>query len=1292
MITNGNNGASLHSNNSSNATNSLLSSSPLSLSSSSSSSSASLIANAMTVENTTNPVPVIATVKAVNDQQQQQQGNLSKTRQQQRGTNDSTTTDSDLEGNGILTHNRNCNGDSGGSNARKVWSDWEVLRYQNLASEDEVDNSNGVRRHFVNIDKNKTNGNNSSNIVTNGDDSGHTSRPPNAVNGIGVVERKRKLTRKAANVNKQNMKKNLTANNITTKEPHQRNNGSAALTASLIMTPKRAGTTATLQKRDNANNNSITTTNNTTGTGTGRGRKGRIRKGTRGRKSLKIVGLDALHKQTLLSTSVEKLSKKQPTAPGCIDQQLTSLLTDNMAHAELEIPAAPQDTPYALQILLDVFRSQYMAMIEQMKSKSLVPTIKKQIQMEEERKKRIRSRASQLDKQIKVLIDDSVALLKIRMNELGISVSSPNDLIAKAKEIVGRHKDLQGMAKRIQSQVHICELEQHGLIKRNLQVLPKYKNFHLEHNPENGSMSNDDDTPMDLFNDINELSHVHINSTETLEMSVKFAHDVVLKEIAKTLVERQRLVEQVNIIERESEVLERTVENKNLTSVLIANHRNNNQHQQQHQPLSLTTNHMSNTQMNYKFSAVQSSTLIDIGFKGSGTAATSSYSNHKLRLTSTATSHPAVNSVALVNGCNNNNNNNQIKSLNRRNREYHQKYRSQEWPDIPDVAKIEESNPEVLAQKILETGRKIEAKKFENIQLEAKELNNQNINNNNTGIVANASDYPIKSLHKNYLNNNQYYNTVNDNHQNQMNQNISAHDNFQYMPSQSHLNQQHCNDKLRVNNVAPVQNTHSQSVSSESGSSSQNSSTNIKEGEVIACGIGNNHLLRGLNVAPIIGGETVNLTPSSSGINSKTGSSRTISGSNNNSLHLLKHDLLKGAQRKCLSNDLGSQVGGNTSNVITAAGASGVCVQESPKVANFEDRLKSIITSALNEDQEQRKAASNNSSILMLQTKYKEMGANSNTASTPSLHLFSGKRTKGISAQTSIATLPQTQTAAGISQQFTANNQAIISSSLDIKTKINGLVSTASFMTSPINSAATTTTTPTPTKLVAISPNHLTNGGIPTTTAKSLATSKIEYTNKTNNCCISSNMAGISDHKTVLPKCQPQQQQQLNHNQYITNKSYYGNRIINNNPEIFKADTVLIHEQQNRQQHFHPKAYHHLQQPPFVGKAHEQQRHHQYHDQQQHHCHNQQIFPSGSVLVNSQQQQQQISEDGSDSISPLRHCQHPYHSNCTTSGPNQSLLRPVYQSGSCMPLEFKTPASSRDSTYLEETVRSIIFS
>lgn len=38
--------------------------------------------------------------------------------------------------------------------------------------------------------------------------------------------------------------------------------------------------------------------------------------------------------------------------------------------------------------------------------------------------------------------------------------------------------------------------------------------------------------------------------------------------------------------------------------------------------------------------------------------------------------------------------------------------RSQDWPEVPDIARIDEKNPEILAQKILETGRQIEARKI----------------------------------------------------------------------------------------------------------------------------------------------------------------------------------------------------------------------------------------------------------------------------------------------------------------------------------------------------------------------------------------------------------------------------------------------------------------------------------------------------------------------------------------------------------------------------------------------------
>jgi len=76
----------------------------------------------------------------------------------------------------------------------------------------------------------------------------------------------------------------------------------------------------------------------------------------------------------------------------------------------------------------------------------------------QERNQKLKSRAAQLEKQIKVLIDDSVALLKARMSELGINASSPGDLLAKAKEIVLRHKELQAKASKLQAQVHLSSV------------------------------------------------------------------------------------------------------------------------------------------------------------------------------------------------------------------------------------------------------------------------------------------------------------------------------------------------------------------------------------------------------------------------------------------------------------------------------------------------------------------------------------------------------------------------------------------------------------------------------------------------------------------------------------------------------------------------------------------------------------------------------------------------------------------------------------------------------------------
>lgn len=93
-----------------------------------------------------------------------------------------------------------------------------------------------------------------------------------------------------------------------------------------------------------------------------RGRqRGRGVKKAKPKKTINISGLDLLHSQTLLSTSPQAIGKKLPPAPGCVDQHLSSLSLSLQPHTvtvheELSIPAAPSATPYALQILLDLYR------------------------------------------------------------------------------------------------------------------------------------------------------------------------------------------------------------------------------------------------------------------------------------------------------------------------------------------------------------------------------------------------------------------------------------------------------------------------------------------------------------------------------------------------------------------------------------------------------------------------------------------------------------------------------------------------------------------------------------------------------------------------------------------------------------------------------------------------------------------------------------------------------------------------------------------------------------------------
>ncbi|GBP98130.1 Histone-lysine N-methyltransferase, H3 lysine-79 specific [Eumeta japonica] len=236
--------------------------------------------------------------------------------------------------------------------------------------------------------------------------------------------------------------------------------------------------------------------------------------------------------------------------------------------------------------------------------------------------------------------------------------------------------------------------------------------------------------------------------------------------------------------------------------------------------------------------------------------------------------------------------------------------RSQEWPDVPDVGKIEESNPEVLAQKILETGRKIEAGKL------------------TSNLHANSSKQQ-QQQHQNMLNNHHHHHQqLQQQQQQQQHQHHLVNQNPHHLQQQQQQQQLHPEDKPYRNNKHHPTNHHSHQHHLQHQRS--NSSEHLPS---LVAGYG------GIQQDP----SALMPAPKQRDNNNLLNAGSSTRPVNNSNALTSGGCILP----KC---DLPGMRKPNNNNVPI------VNIQESPKVANFEDRLKSIITSALNEDQEQRKA------------------------------------------------------------------------------------------------------------------------------------------------------------------------------------------------------------------------------------------------------------------------------------------------------------------------------------------------
>ncbi|XP_053667543.1 histone-lysine N-methyltransferase, H3 lysine-79 specific [Anopheles marshallii] len=447
-------------------------------------------------------------------------------------------------------------------------------------------------------------------------------------------------------------------------------------------------------------------------------KRGRVKGKGRQRRPLNIAGLDLLHNETLLSTSDQMIGKRLPPAPGCVDQQLTSLAGD-MQHNELDIPDAPSETPYALQILLDLYKAQFMKTIEAMRKPSYRDNVQQQFDREKERNQWLMNRAGQLEKQIKVLIDDSVALLKARMNELGISTTSQNDLLCKAKEIVGRHKELQVMAAKLQNQVNVIEQEQKRLVMQHISKLTTEQQQQHQHQQQQLH------------------SHQPYIKVEDAELTSSSSSELVLKAIASTLTQRKKLYAQVSNLESELNLIEKLTEERKSMVVGLASSTPSSNHNVSSIAAATTTIISVARATEVRDREQYGHTVHVHGTTGSSNrerehipvevaGKQTSDSIHPLQRTMPAAAtgisgsagslHPpppaavGSNPATVPHAPVKQGSGSSSRSAQRKSRE--NRTRSQEWPEIPDIGKIEENNPEILAQKILETGRQIEAGKL----------------------------------------------------------------------------------------------------------------------------------------------------------------------------------------------------------------------------------------------------------------------------------------------------------------------------------------------------------------------------------------------------------------------------------------------------------------------------------------------------------------------------------------------------------------------------------------------------
>ena len=148
-------------------------------------------------------------------------------------------------------------------------------------------------------------------------------------------------------------------------------------------------------------------------------------------------------------------------------QQMTKLSNENLRLRHFRDCLEDQDDQIffdSVNTYLDSFRQRLFNYRAYMKSNVYRDHIQQQIDQERELNKTLKSKVNSLENHVKILLDDTINLLKLRTNELGIEeLERPAQLITYANDISNKHKELRSKVVTLEKEISEYEYENEKL-------------------------------------------------------------------------------------------------------------------------------------------------------------------------------------------------------------------------------------------------------------------------------------------------------------------------------------------------------------------------------------------------------------------------------------------------------------------------------------------------------------------------------------------------------------------------------------------------------------------------------------------------------------------------------------------------------------------------------------------------------------------------------------------------------------------------------------------------------------